>query len=155
KMTTWTVLRAWKPAKVKPRKRASKSPASSTNRMRRASRMSCSMMSRRRLRFCDLSRNSMAAQRIRRKRIRLIRWMMMGELIRAPPTIMLAGLRKSVSNIAGLYGSFHGHAMVQELGQHGIEVIAGADQRVIDALADAAPAHLDQVLLQGFQVAVA
>ena len=42
------------------------------------------MISRRRLRFCDLSRNSIAAQRRRLKRMRLIRWMMMGALMSAP-----------------------------------------------------------------------
>ena len=41
------------------------------------------MMRRRRLRFCDLSRNSMAAQRTRLKRMRLIKWMMIGRLIKA------------------------------------------------------------------------
>src|SRR5438270_11618539 len=101
--------------------------------MRSMSRMSCSMMRRRRLRFCDLSRNSIAAQRMRRKRMRLIRWMMIGELTSAPPTTMLAGLRKNSNMGAGLRG-FQGQAVVQELRQHGVEVVAGADQGVVDAL---------------------
>ena len=58
---------------------------SSTRKQRRARSRSCSMMSRRRLRFCDLSKNSIAAQRTRLKRIRLIRWMMIGRLTRAAP----------------------------------------------------------------------
>src|SRR2546421_583555 len=45
--------------------------------------MSCSMMSRRRVRFWALSRNSIAAQRMRLKRMRLIRWMMIGTLASA------------------------------------------------------------------------
>ena len=76
-------------------KRATRKPARATRRQRRASRISCSMMSRRRLRFCDLSRNSIAAQRMRLKRMRLIRWMMIGALTRAAPAIMYAGLRNS------------------------------------------------------------
>src|SRR5262245_25184986 len=124
------VLRAWKPAKVKPRKRASNTPASSTKMQRKASRMSCSMMSRRRLRFCDFNRNSIAAQRMRLKRRRLIRWMMIGELMRTAPRTMLAGLRNS-SNMAARLG-FQGHAVMQELGEHRIDVIAGSDQGIID-----------------------
>ena len=88
--TTCTVFCGWKKARAeKPRKRAMRNPASTTSRQRRASRMSCSMISRRRLRFCDLSRNSIAAQRTRRKRIRLIRWMMIGALTSAAPATIV------------------------------------------------------------------
>src|SRR6185369_7195831 len=87
--------------------------------------------------------------------MRLMRWMMIGELTRAPPTTMLAGLRNSSSIAAGLYRGFPGHPAVEELGQHGVEVVASADQRVVDPLAGAAAADLHQVLLQRLQVAVA
>ena len=45
------------------------------------------MMSLRRLRFCDLSKNSIAAQRTRLKRMRLMRWIRIGALTsaRRPP----------------------------------------------------------------------
>ena len=56
------------------------------------------MMSRRRLRFCDLSRNSIAAQRTRLKRMRLMRWMMIGELTSSPPAAMYQGCRNSSMN---------------------------------------------------------
>src|SRR5262249_34362077 len=134
--------------------RDTRTTASITSRQRRARSSSCSMMSRRRLRFCDLSRNSIAAQRTRRKRMRLIRWMMIGTLIRAEPARRNPGLRNS--NIGTrLRGRFQGHAVVQELAQDGVEAIAGAHHRVVDPLTGAAAPDLDQVLLQRLQVAVA
>src|SRR5438105_4881897 len=142
------------PANEKPRNLAKSSPARRTSKMRRASRMSCSMMSRRRLRFCDLRRNSMAAQRTRLKRMRLIRWMMIGELMRAPPMTMFAGFKNSSYMGRGLHRGLECHAMVQEFGQHGVEIVAGADQGIVDAPANAATADLDQVFLQRFQIAV-
>src|SRR5262249_9628652 len=69
-----------------------KRTAMTMSRQRKSRSRSCSMMSRRRLRFCDLRRNSIAAQRMRLKRMRLIRWMMIGELTRAPPATTYAGL---------------------------------------------------------------
>ena len=48
-----------------------------------------------------------------------------------------------------------GHAVVQELRQHGVEVFAGADQGVVDAVAGAAAADLLQVRPQRRQVALA
>src|SRR6266446_4344843 len=47
------------------------------------------------------------------------------------------------------------HAVVQELRQHRVEVLAGVDEHVVDALAGTAAAHLDQVFFQGLDVAVA
>ncbi len=91
RMTTWVVPSV--PGPVAPTKRATRKPASSTSRQRRARRMSCSMMRRRRLRFWDLRRNSIAAQRMRLKRMRLIRWIRMGELTRIPPATMYQGCR--------------------------------------------------------------
>ncbi len=38
--------------------------------------------------FCDLRRNSIAAHRMRLKRMRLIRWMMIGALTSSPPAAM-------------------------------------------------------------------
>src|SRR6266404_2396758 len=123
--------------------------------MRSSRRISCSMISRRRFRFCDLSRNSIAAQRTRLKRMRLIRWMMMGELISAPPIAMLRGLANSSNMGTASAGGSQGHTMVQELGEDGIEVIAGANEGIVDALAGAAAANFDEIFLQGLQVAVA
>ena len=60
------------------------------------------MMSLRRLRFCDLSRNSIAAQRTRLKRMRLIRWMMIGELMSSAPAIIVNGLAKRDSIVMPL-----------------------------------------------------
>src|SRR3954451_11493213 len=81
--------------------------------------------------------------------------MITGELTSAPPTTMLAGLRNSSSIGAGLYRVFPGHAVVEELRQHRVQVVAGADEGVVDPLAGAAAADLDQVLLERLQVAVA
>ncbi len=80
------------------RNRASRKPANNTSKIRSSNKMICSIMTRRRFRFCDLSRNSIAAQRTRRKRMRLIRWMMIGELINAVPAAIAQGFRKR-SNI--------------------------------------------------------
>src|SRR5579864_1306822 len=166
-------------ARRPPTKRATRKAASSTRRMRNSSRMSCSIMSRRRLRFWDLSRNSIAAQRRRLKRMRLMRWMRMGELTRAPPATMYHGCKKNSigrrpqrSNGAGVRPlapgftvSTHGtagplgvadvHAVMQELGQDRIEIIPGADQPIVDPQPRAAAADLDQVFLQRFEIAVA
>ena len=59
--------------------------------------MSCSMMSLRRIRFCALSRNSIAAHRTRRNRIRLMRWMMIGALTRSAAGGHVNGFRKNDS----------------------------------------------------------
>src|SRR5438105_7447383 len=123
--------------------------------MRSRSRINCSMINRRRLRFCDLSKNSIAAQRTRLKRIRLIRWIMMGELISAPPIAMLSGLANSSNMGAPPARGAQGHAVVQELGEDGVQAIPRADQGVVDALTGTAPANFHQVLLQRLQVAVA
>src|SRR5262249_55396951 len=57
---------------------------------------------------------------------------------------------------ASLGGRLEGRlAVVQELRQHGVEVLGRVDQGVVDALPGAAAADLDQVLLQGLDVAVA
>src|SRR5262245_66159306 len=98
--------------------------------------MSCSMISRRRLRFCDLSRNSIAAQRRRRKRMRLMRWMMIGALMSAPPATMNHGLRNKLKKLgmaAHLRRGLQSHSMMQELREHGVEVVAGPGQLVVDA----------------------
>src|SRR5579859_6138329 len=87
--------------------------------------------------------------------MRLIRWIRMGELTRNPPITMLAGLANSSNIGASLPGGPEGHAMVQEFRQGGVEVIAGLDELVVDALASAAAADLDEVLLQRLEVAVA
>src|SRR2546423_1497619 len=109
-----------------------------TSRMRKSSRINCSMMSRRRVRFCDFSKKSIAAQRTRLKRMRLMRWMMMGELMSAPPIAMLRGLANSSNMGTALAGGSHGHAVMQELGENGVKVVAGADQGVVNPLARAA-----------------
>ena len=44
--------------------------------------------------------------------------------------------------------------MVQELGKDGIQVVAGANERVIDAAASAAPANFHEEFLERLQVAV-
>src|SRR5207248_6309249 len=103
----------------------------------------------------DLSRNSMAAHRTRLKRMRLIRWMMIGELMRAAPMTMLRGLANSSSMRTALAGVASRHAVVQELAQDGVEGVAGPHQRVVDPLLGAAAADFDQVLFQRLQVAVA
>ena len=56
------------------------------------------MMSRRRVRFCALSRNSIAAQRIRLKRMRLIRWMMIGTLIERGGNEQEPGIEKQANH---------------------------------------------------------
>src|SRR4051794_34868429 len=126
-----------------------------TSKIRRSNRINCSMMSRRRLRFGDFSKNSIAAQRTRRKRMRLIRWMMMGELTRAPPIAMLRGLANSSNMGTASAGGSQGHAVVEELGEDGVEGIAGADQGVVDPLAGTTAADLDHEFLECLQVAVA
>ncbi len=55
------------------------------------------MMSLRRLRFCDLSKNSIAAQRMRLKRMRLMRWIRIGALTSAPPAAMNHGFANSIA----------------------------------------------------------
>src|SRR5216684_2627334 len=81
--------------------------------------------------------------------------MMIGELMSTPPMTIFAGFKKSSNMRRCLDRGLDGHAMVQELGEHGVEVIAGSDQRVIDASADAAAADFDQVFLERLQIAVA
>src|SRR6266852_5846349 len=121
-------------------KRATSKPTKPTSRQRRARRSNCSRISRRRLRFCDLSRNSIAAQRMRLKRIRLIKWMMIGTLMSRIPAIISHGLRNALnaavnqepmSNMTGgpPRGDYR-HAVVQELGQDGVKVVAGSGQLV-------------------------
>src|SRR5689334_19360185 len=111
--------------------------------------------------------------------MRLIRWMITGALTAAPPIAMDAGMRKNAnmprrlgcgsrfrpSNsrvpsrerlaVAADLGRPDGVAVVQELGQHRVQVLAGANQGVVDAQPGAAAADLDQVLLQRLDVAVA
>src|SRR5437899_12013337 len=81
--------------------------------------------------------------------------MMIGELMRAPPMTMFAGFRKSSYMKAGLYRGLECHAVVQKLRQHGVEIIAGSDQGIVNGAADAVAADLDQVFLQRLQVAIA
>ncbi len=43
---------------------------------------------------------------------------------------------------------------MQELGQYGVQVIAGPNLHVVNALPGAAAAHLDEVFLKRLEVAV-
>src|SRR6266481_6331961 len=81
--------------------------------------------------------------------------MMIGELIRAAPMTKLSGLANSSSMRTAFAGDAARHAMVQEFGQDGVEVVAGADHGVVDPLLRAAAAYFNQVLFERLQVAVA
>src|SRR5262249_41060538 len=124
-------------------------------RHRSAKRSSCSMISRRRLRFCDLSRNSMAAQRTRLKRMRLMRWMMIGRLSRALPARRYPGFKNDSNMHARLGRDFQSRAMMQELSQDSVQGVIGLHERVVDSLPRATAADLNQVFLQSFEIAVA
>src|ERR1700730_1664757 len=78
--------------------------------------------------------------------------MRIGEATSAPPTTMLAGFRNSSNIRAGLHGRLQRHAMVQELGKDGIEIIGGADERIVDAPARAAATNLNQIFFQGLEI---
>src|SRR5262245_51846627 len=132
--------------------------------MRSKSRMICSIIRLRRLRFCDLSRNSIAAHGTRRKRMRLMRWIMIGELTSAAPAIIVYGLRNAL-NIEnpsrstvhdGVTAALHGgEAEVEELGQGRIQIVAGSHKGVIDAPTRAAAPNFHEVLLQRLHIPVA
>src|SRR5439155_4993950 len=81
--------------------------------------------------------------------------MMIGELMRAPPMTMFVGFKNSSYMNAGLHRGLERHTVMQKLRQHGVEIIAGPDQGIVNGAADAAAADLDQVFLQRLQVAIA
>src|SRR5262245_531081 len=90
--------------------------------------------------------------------MRLMRWMMIGDRTSTPPAAMNQGLRnrdEKLDTVGGPRGRTRSHTSVQELGKNGVEIIAGAGQLIVDAQPGAAPAHLDEVLFQGLDVAVA
>src|SRR5947209_7567378 len=84
-----------------------------------------------------------------------MRWIRIGAATSAPPATTLAGFRKSSSMGPSLGRCLQRRAMVQELEKHGVEAIACAHQRVVDALARAAASNLHEVFVERFQVAVA
>src|SRR5437773_992608 len=59
---------------------------------------------------------------------------------------LLANLRRCLE---------HGHAVMEELRQDGIEVLARMDELIVNAFSGAAAPDLDQVFLQRLQIAVA
>src|SRR5260370_42604354 len=88
--------------------------------------------------------------------MRLIRWMRIGRLMRRPPAIMNPGCRnKLLSILAGPPRRTLCHAMVQEFGKHGVEIVARARQLILDAQPCAAAPPFNEALLQRFDVTVA
>src|SRR5437868_2146090 len=85
--------------------------------------------------------------------MRLIRRMMMGRLTRATPTARKPGFLKVSSMTWNLGGCLQAGAMVQELGEHGVEIVAGADEDIVDPLPGAAAPHLVEIFMQRLQVA--
>src|SRR5262245_36954923 len=110
--------------------------------------------------------------------MRLIRWMMIGELTSSAPAAIAQGLRNqsAIRTFGSVYpppplrGSREENrsrrrpgaaadaalqAVVQELRQDRLQRLAGSHQQVIDAAAAATAAHLVEVFAQRLQVAVA
>ena len=88
-------LDRWRALISRGARRQTGGPADTSKDAQSKSSSNCSMMSRRRLRFCDLIRNSMAAQReARLKGMRLIRWMAIGEPDESPADGHVARLEK-------------------------------------------------------------